>query len=305
MTDLSIIIPAYNVELYIEECIESVLQQDLDNYEIIIVNDGSTDRTAEILGKYKNIENIKIINQENQGAGAARNKGIIYSSGEYIMFLDGDDFFVKNNIKLILEKIKNEKLDILTFNYFILKEGKIEKNVRNIIENKINSGQNFLKESFKIKESVPMPWVNIYNKKFLTKNNLSFNENMKSEEDSELYIRMLLKIKKISFLDIPIVMYRDTPNSLSKNKKRKDKNYMIILKTCLLEVKDIKDEELKVLIYNYMSYFIKNIFVEELKFNDIKLLKENKKKFLSILKKSNDKKYKYFLSFVLKILFFI
>ena len=94
----SIIVPAYNVAQYIEECIESILNQDYDNYEIIVVDDGATDETPKILDEIASkSEKVRVIHQKNGGLSAARNSGIEAASGEYILFLDGDDFGQKNH----------------------------------------------------------------------------------------------------------------------------------------------------------------------------------------------------------------
>lgn len=93
--DLSIIIPVYNVEEYIYDCLYSVLNIDNLNYEIILINDGSTDRSGDIIKEFaKKYHNIKIIEQENKGLSAARNKGIQNAIGEYILFVDSDDYLL-------------------------------------------------------------------------------------------------------------------------------------------------------------------------------------------------------------------
>ena len=116
---LSIIIPAYNTEKYIKQCIDSVINiRNIEN-EIIVVNDGSTDRTKDILKEYtENNDRIKVITQENQGASAARNTGIKASTGDYIYFLDSDDWIdtvsFEKIIRQLEEDYKNgEKIDIV------------------------------------------------------------------------------------------------------------------------------------------------------------------------------------------------
>lgn len=93
---LSIIIPAYNVEKYIKQCIDSLLLVALDK-EIIIINDGSTDKTLDILSQYQHLPEIKIINQENKGVAYSRNLGINIAKGDYISFIDSDDFIDPTN----------------------------------------------------------------------------------------------------------------------------------------------------------------------------------------------------------------
>lgn len=118
---LSIIVPIYNVEKYLVKCIDSLLKQDIpqDSYEIILVNDGSTDNSIEIAQKYvgQNPGCVKLISQKNQGLSAARNTGIVASKGKYLMFVDSDDFLEVNVIGKLVAKTDESNLDILRFNY--------------------------------------------------------------------------------------------------------------------------------------------------------------------------------------------
>ena len=109
MPKISIIIPAYNVESYIRECLDKIISQTLQDIEIICINDGSTDQTLEIIKEYASKDNrIQIINQENQGAGIARNNGIKSSNSEYIAFMDPDDYYPSVNIlELLYTKATN------------------------------------------------------------------------------------------------------------------------------------------------------------------------------------------------------
>lgn len=113
---VSVIIPIYNVEKYLAECLESALSQDLQNVEFICVNDGSTDKSLEILNTYAEKDNrIAVINQENQGLSCARNTGINHARGEYIFFLDSDDCLVKGALEKLYIEARNMELEILTF----------------------------------------------------------------------------------------------------------------------------------------------------------------------------------------------
>ena len=110
MPKFSIIIPVYNVEPYIKKCLDSVTSQTYKDYEVIIINDGSTDKSMEIAKKY----DFKIINQQNQGQSAARNKGIKNSKGEYIVFLDSDDTIEKDLLKK-LDQATSDKPDVIRY----------------------------------------------------------------------------------------------------------------------------------------------------------------------------------------------
>ncbi len=112
----SILIPAYNAENFIAESILSVMNQTYPNWEMIIVNDGSTDNTLDILREYETIDKrIKVINQENKGPLLAREAGIDISTGDYLMFLDADDYYELNTLELVNEEIKMNNPDLLLF----------------------------------------------------------------------------------------------------------------------------------------------------------------------------------------------
>ena len=121
---ISVLIPAYNAEKYIEKCLKSITEQSLKNIEIIVVNDGSIDRTLEILEKLKNEDNrIKIITQKNQGVSSARNTALTYAKGEYILWMDADDW-IENGLEEVYTKAKQEKADIITMDYWREEKGK-------------------------------------------------------------------------------------------------------------------------------------------------------------------------------------
>ena len=111
--EVSIIIPCYNVEKFIKDCLESVINQTFKNIEIICINDGSTDSTPEILKKYSNIDNrIIVVNQKNKGLSGARNSGINVSCGKYLMFLDSDDWIDTDYIEKMYNAIKKNDCEI-------------------------------------------------------------------------------------------------------------------------------------------------------------------------------------------------
>ena len=120
MEKISIIITAYNDEKYIKKCIESVIYQTYKNIEIIIINDGSNDNTLEIINQF-NDERIKIYNQKNLGTGKARNNGLKYSTGDFIIFIDGDDYIDKNILMHSYNLIKKYDADIVA-NSFVKKK---------------------------------------------------------------------------------------------------------------------------------------------------------------------------------------
>ena len=115
---LSIIVPIYNVASYLLKCVDSLLAQDITDYEIILVDDGSPDNCPQICDEYaEKYDNIRVVHQENAGLSAARNTGIAAATGDYIMFVDSDDYLQPNTLGALLEQAEREQLDVLRFDY--------------------------------------------------------------------------------------------------------------------------------------------------------------------------------------------
>ena len=123
--DLSIIVPVYNVEKYVRACIESIFKQGLDEsrFEVIIVNDGSTDRSMEVIADIvEQHKNITVFNQENQSLSVARNKGIFLANGEYIFMPDSDDFLIENSLPPLLDKALETKADLVVADFLVIED---------------------------------------------------------------------------------------------------------------------------------------------------------------------------------------
>ena len=115
---LSIIVPIYNVAPYLRKCVDSLLAQDISDYELILVDDGSPDECPQICDQYaERYSNIKVIHQANAGLSAARNTGIAVAKGEYICFVDSDDYWEDNVLGTLMEQVEQEQLDVLRFDY--------------------------------------------------------------------------------------------------------------------------------------------------------------------------------------------
>jgi len=192
MIKLTIVIPVYNVEKYIEKCINSILIQKLRDYEIILVDDGSTDNSGNICDKYAGKYNhIKVIHQMNKGLSGARNTGIREAKGEYLMFIDSDDFI---NEKIKLEEVINElKEDVIQFKwiyyyenkYVYFKDNELYPNIdyENLLFKKVKDGTISVSACNKIvKRSI------------ITDNNIFFNEDLLSE-DIDWSLNLYLHIK--------------------------------------------------------------------------------------------------------------
>ena len=194
MTKVSVIIPVYNTEKYLPKCLDSIINQSLDDIEIICINDCSTDRSLEILKYYvQKDKRIKLINlPQNKGVGYARNIGIDNANGEYIGFVDSDDFIDLN----FLEKL-----------YIKAKETKADAAKGNIYNYDINSGKSELTDFYKMNEKIRKNKAYfyygftsaIYKKKFLDKYKIRFPEGIKYFEDPYFSIKACIKYSKVTF----------------------------------------------------------------------------------------------------------
>jgi len=202
----SIIVPMYNIENYIDRCLKSIIDQTYDNYEVIVVNDGSTDKSLEIASKYTS-EILKVYTKENGGLSDARNFGLKYATGDYLWFIDGDDYIESNALEEIAKKLENKKSDIVCFSYYSVIGDKKEKFVDRILWGE--------------EEYLPLisvnAWSKVYNKKFYLKNNFKFTKGL-IYEDLEIIPYILCKAKTISYVCIPLYNYVFRDNSIMNQK---------------------------------------------------------------------------------------
>lgn len=240
MEKITIIIPIYNCEKTINRCIDSILQQTYKNFELILVNDGSTDGTSRILCSYKD-NRIKLINQENKGTGSARNTGIKYATGDFICFVDGDDYVEPNFLCEGYELIKKYNAQIVACTY------KRKKSLRKIcILDKIYG----MKYLISLPEKIPMSVVGKVFKSNVIKD-LSFDVNNKFE-DIEFATIAFLRSEKMVFLKKKLYCVTKTLDSRSKFYNSDDK-----LKACLKGLNLVR-EKCPSLLNDYMTYTLLN-----------------------------------------------
>ena len=172
--ELSIIVPIYKIEKYLKNCIESVLKQSYKDYELILVDDGSPDNCGKICDEYaQNNKQIKVIHKKNGGLSSARNAGAEIAKGEFLFFLDGDDFLEDESLANLMEAIKDKDADMYTFaNYNYDEDGnkKLVTNVSNKIFNNVNElYKDMIKEVGYFKWEV---WRYLYRRDIVERNNL-------------------------------------------------------------------------------------------------------------------------------------
>lgn len=211
---ISVIIPIYNVENYLDKCLDSIIKQTYKNIEIICVNDGSTDSSLEILQNYtKKDARIKIINQPNKGVGCARNVGLSIANGEFVSFIDSDDRVDENLYQTCMDNI-NENIDIIVFGAKTL----------NLKNNKIYKGQyssKRFKEDFNISNLFniyTVAWNKLYRNSFIKNNNVIFGTT-KTGEDQLFFIQAVLNAQNIFILKKDLYFYYKYRKGALTNKK--------------------------------------------------------------------------------------
>ena len=204
---VSIIIPVYNVESYLEECLDSAIDQSLDGIEIIAVNDGSTDDSLNILSRYKNkYSNLKIINQENKGLSGARNSGLKAANGKYVYFFDSDDIIDNHLIKDCYELAEAQKLDIVSFDASIFYDNEKLKinNIFNydrskVLNSEVMNGEKYYCKAMSqngYRSAVP---IYFFNREYLLTQELDFYEGI-LHEDELFTIKAILNSSRIMYI---------------------------------------------------------------------------------------------------------
>ena len=213
---VSIIIPAYNVNKYIERCIKSAMNQTLKEIEIIVVNDGSTDNTKTIIEKLAQQDSrIVLINKENGGVSSARNRGASIARGEYIQFLDGDDWIEKTACQEMYQYAKENNLDTVVVNFYEDDDkGDIQELEAIKSDKSIMNSKEFITLLFQGKAH----W-NIWNIFYSKELNVRQEENISYGEDLLATFQLISNAKKIGILREPYLHYINNPTSITNNKE--------------------------------------------------------------------------------------
>lgn len=214
---ISIIVPVYKVEDYLEKCIESILNQTYKNIEIILVDDGSPDRCGKICDDYAIKDNrIKVIHKKNGGLSEARNYGINIASGEYILFIDSDDYIDKNMCEILIKEAKKNDSDIVICNYYNVKENDYFINKMSITNNKILLTNLEMMKIFFLKgySETIIVWNKLYKKKlFYTNENIRFPVGKLHEDIFTIY-KLYYIANKIVVVNKPLYYYVQRKESI-------------------------------------------------------------------------------------------
>jgi glycosyltransferase involved in cell wall biosynthesis len=231
---ISIIIPVFNVEKYIEKCLESVFKQDVKDseYEVIIVNDGTLDNSMEIVENFTNeYKNIKIINQNNQGLSSARNAGMKIAQGDYIWFVDSDDWIEENCLQEIIRLLTIYKAEVFVTPLKSVNElnGEInKKSFKGINYISFCTGIDFLKSY----EQITPVQIYIFNRLFMKKNNLEFKYGI-YHEDLELVPQILYFAKNVCLINNSFYYYlvRNSGSITSSFSYKRSADLVLIIKS--------------------------------------------------------------------------
>ena len=224
MPKVSVIIPVYNVEEYLRECLDSVVNQTLKEIEIICIDDGSIDNSLEILKEYAQKDNrITVIKQKNLYAGIARNAGLSQAKGEYLSFLDSDDFFELNMLEEMSKKGDEDNSDVVFCGYIVFDNNIKKDNFMVIYPNEYISKSPLSPEKIKDKLFIitnPNPWTKLFKRKLFIDNDLHFESLLRCNDLTCIYTALVTS-KKISFCSNSYIHYRSSQKSNITAKKEK------------------------------------------------------------------------------------
>lgn len=242
MKKVSIIIPVYNAEKTIEKCISSILKQTYKDYELLLIDDGSTDNSLKVIKKYSKYKNIRILNQENHGVAYTRNRGIKEATGDYIMFIDNDDFIDSDYIEQHVTAISKENSDIVISGYRRIN-----------IENKILHEEK-LRDTYWARFIIITPWARMFRKDFLLKNNIEF---LSYGIGEDIYFNLLAysfapKITILSYVGYNwFFNTKSVSNTNHKGLNKKIDNLVLLDK--VIKKYDVLDE--------YLSYYLVRYYI--------------------------------------------
>lgn len=267
MIKVSIIVPVYNVEKYIHKCLDSLVNQTLKELEFIFVNDGSPDSSSKIIKEYaKKDKRIKLLNKENGGQATARNLGLEHAKGEYIAFLDSDDYVKENMYETLYNRAKKDNLDIVICNNYLVYKDSIVENDPGITnkKEKIISPREYVTLS-------PSPWNKIIRHEYLIKEKFKFPEGIIYEDLASIPL-LGLSNPKIVYLNTCLHYYVQSDSSTMRNKEYKSKYEDIFTATEYLYTNMIDkgyNKELEYMLTYHLLYLGSLNFYQYKKYNQI------------------------------------
>lgn len=285
MAKVSIIVPVYNVENYIDRCLKNLVNQTLKDIEIIVVNDGSTDDSKSIIDNYIEKYQIKYLEKENGGLSSARNFGLRYATGEYVAFLDSDDYVEKNMYEEMYKLAKNENSDMVecdfAWEWDCLEKYEINKKIKKDIRKKYKNKREMMKRPRVV------AWNKLIKRSIIEENNIKFPEGL-IYEDLEFFYKLIPYVNKISYLNKYFVHYVQREDSISNKQTEKNGDIFKILNNIIEFYKknNLYTQYKKELNYMFLRILFGSSMKRILKIKDYKLKKELiKETFLWIFQK--------------------
>ncbi|MDB6370473.1 glycosyltransferase [Photorhabdus bodei] len=249
--DITIIIPVFNDENNIIYLLDSISSQENVNFEVIIINDGSTDNSLEVIKEYEKRDNrIRIFNQENRGVSIARNYGIKYARGEWILFVDSDDWLKPQILRKWLDQAIEQRLDVLIGNGVSFTEDPFSQGNRRITRRqpygRVLTGKEWIKYCVECREWPHFFWLQLIKKELIINNQLSFMENI-FHEDILWTINLSLIANRIGFCEEQLYCYRHNLQSITRSRESKKlyyraDSYITVVNSIIKISKEIKGE---------------------------------------------------------------
>ena len=250
--NVSVIVPVYNVELYIEQCLKSIFNQTLKNIQVIIVNDGSTDKSETVINKFiGKYDNVEYINQKNQGVSISRNTALKYVKGEYVLFVDPDDYLAEDCIEKMYKKANNIDADIVISGYKKVFDDTIagidEDIILELNHNNIYEGKMLAEKMLELEISGYL-WDKLFKKSFLDKYDFGF-EPKRYVQDWYPVFKQIYHSRRVGIINEPLYYYRQRGTSTvnkNNNKLIQDFHYATssILKYVELNNLDLDQESI-------------------------------------------------------------
>ncbi len=259
----SIIVPIYNVEEYLNKCIESITGQPFDDYEVICVNDGSTDNSRVILTKWESKHSqIKVIDRENGGLSAARNTGLKAAQGDYVLFVDSDDWIDPSTLNRLEEECTDE--DMICFACRRTNDDSYDR-----LPSEQSTGWDYYNRHALEARKVPFVcvWQRCYRREFLIENNLYFREGI-LHEDNEFTPRACLFAKSVKVIPDVLYNYRVRPGSIMTTRGLRSKESLIILSNELSKFFAKHEDINRTTIYQALTQCYQMAFIDNNKNED-------------------------------------
>lgn len=261
MPEVSVIVPVYNVEKYLGKCLNSLVNQTLENIEIIIVNDGTKDNSEEIIKKFieKYPQKIVYLKKENGGLSDARNYGIPYAKGEYIAFLDSDDYVEKDMYKEMYKLAKKENSDMVECDFLWEYPNKTREDI-----GQVYNGKKEMIEKVRV-----VAWNKLIRRSIFEKTQIQFPKGLRYE-DVEFTYKLIPHLNKVSFLKKPYIHYIQRENSISNLQNERTKEIFTVLDNVIAYYKEnnFYDEYKDELEYVYTRYLLCSSLLRMVKIED-------------------------------------